>query len=193
MFEENLKRRDRRGKIQEAVLASVAFGGLLAVAVIAPNVLGVLKKINPELFKKSSMTSVGRTTQALEKRGFLKSQGVGKDRRLSITASGQKFLDRIRFEDAKIEKPKRWDKKWRMVIFDLKEERRKTRTYIRHTLKSIGFYRLQDSVWVHPYPCEEIIALLKAETRTGKEVLYIIADTIEYDAPLKRHFNLVGN
>ena len=54
----------------------------------------------------------------------------------------------------------------------------------------IGFVRLQDSVWVYPYDCEDLITLLKADFRVGKDVLYLIVDSIENDKYLRAEFNL---
>ena len=77
-----------------------------------------------------------------------------------------------------------------MIIFDIKEWKRKTRDDLRQWLEHLGFVRLQNSVWVHPYPCREIIVLLKSNFKIGKEVLYITADEIENDGWLRREFNL---
>ena len=57
-------------------------------------------------------------------------------------------------------------------------------------MKEMGFLRLQDSVWVFPYDCEEVIALIKADLRIGKDVLYTIVEKIENDKPIKKHFDL---
>ena len=47
-----------------------------------------------------------------------------------------------------------------MVIFDIPEKKRMVRDIIREHLKTIGFKKLQQSVFVFPYPCEqEILAL----------------------------------
>lgn len=75
-------------------------------------------------------------------------------------------------------------------MFDIPERRRRVRTRVRQTLTTMGFYRLQDSVWVYPYDCEELIILLKADFKIGKDLLYVIADKVEHDAPLKTHFGL---
>ena len=75
-------------------------------------------------------------------------------------------------------------------MFDIPEKRRGVRTAVRRTLQALDFRRLQDSVWVHPHDCEDLITLLKVDFSIGKDLLYIIADTIEYDAPLRRHFGL---
>jgi len=53
-----------------------------------------------------------------------------------------------------------------------------------------GFLRVQYSVWVSPYDCEELIALVKAELRLGKDVLYVVVEQIENDGWIKKHFQL---
>jgi len=50
--------------------------------------------------------------------------------------------------------------------------------------------RLQNSVWVYPYDCEDLITLLKADFEIGKEVLYVIADKIENEKVLLKDFGL---
>ena len=87
-------------------------------------------------------------------------------------------------------KPRRWDGKWRLVIFDIKEEHKYLRQKVRNLVSQFGFQRLQDSVWVYPYDAEEVIALLKANLKIGAEVLYVIADAIEYDKLLREQFDL---
>ena len=57
-------------------------------------------------------------------------------------------------------------------------------------MRAAGFLRLQDSVWVYPYDCEDFVALLKADLRLGREMLYIIAEKIENDGWLRQEFNL---
>ena len=57
-------------------------------------------------------------------------------------------------------------------------------------MKEVGFVCLQDSVWVYPYDCEEFMALLKAELRVGKDVLYAIVERIENDKTIRTHFKL---
>jgi len=54
----------------------------------------------------------------------------------------------------------------------------------------IGFVRLQNSVWVYPYDCEDLVKLLKADFRIGREVLYVIADSIENDMWMRKEFSL---
>lgn len=93
-------------------------------------------------------------------------------------------------DNKELNKNKKWDGKWRVLIFDIPENRRFDRDNIRRALISIGFMRLQDSVWVYPYNCEDLISLLKADTETAEDVLYMIVETIENDEPIKKYFGL---
>jgi len=87
-------------------------------------------------------------------------------------------------------KRRRWDGRWRVLIFDIPEERKLLREKVRHTLVSIGFERLQDSVWIYPYDCEDLIALIKVDFQIGREVLYLIVDSLENDGHLRKLFGL---
>ncbi len=77
-----------------------------------------------------------------------------------------------------------------MVVFDVPERRRRIRVHLRAYMNEVGFMRLQDSVWVYPYDCEDFITLVKAQLKIGKDVLYAIVDTIEYDKNIRAHFRL---
>ena len=89
-----------------------------------------------------------------------------------------------------LNKRKRWDKHWRVIIFDIPERRRGTRDRLRIVMREAGFYRLQDSVWLYPHDCEDFVTLLKADLKIGAAVLYMVVEKIENDSKLKEHFLL---
>ena len=122
----------------------------------------------------------------LEEKGFI----TIKNGLVHLTEKGETALARYTLEEKTHMRPKRWDKKWRVIIFDINEKRKRIRESVRRMLLSFGFVRLQDSVWVYPYDCEDLIVLLKAELKIGKELLYMIVDSIENDTGLKRHFEI---
>ena len=187
-LEESARKRRRKQNIQHALLASVAVTGLLAWAVLAPNTLQLLRYLPGERnkFGHRIRTAAGRL--------------VAKGRATWIEKKGKKYLRitnlgrrELALEQAKITltaQKKRWDGRWRMVVFDIPERRRRVRNRLREVMQEVGFVRMQDSVWVYPHDCEDFIALLKMELKIGKDVLYAIADTIEYDKPLRIHFAL---
>lgn len=57
-------------------------------------------------------------------------------------------------------------------------------------MRTLGFARLQDSVWVYPYDCEDVMALLKADLKLGAAMLYMVVEHIENDTHLRKQFSL---
>lgn len=177
----------RRTKINTAIISIVAVAGIIAVAAVAPkliNLFGKSKYLRQRLFQSRSRLS------SLIARGYLAIEVKSGKKYVRLTQKGEHFSALIQDGAVPLKKPRRWDGKWRLLIFDIPESRKKIRGQIRSMLTAIGFIRLQDSVWVYPYDCEDYMILLKADLHVGKDVLYIIADQIEYDKPLRRHFNI---
>ena len=109
-----------------------------------------------------------------------------------LTKEGKQKIEEWNIDDLQLAVPKRWDGRWRIVAFDISEKRKKAREALRQTLKRLGFFQLQKSVFVHPYPCEAEIRLLKSVfSILDYEVLYFSTDVIPQEKHLKRHFQLV--
>lgn len=89
-----------------------------------------------------------------------------------------------------IQKPKHWDKKWRVVIFDVPEKKRKLRDRFRAGLHQLGLYQLQESIYVSPYPCFDEIEFLRELVGIAVSVRYILAENIEDDEALRSYFDL---
>ncbi|MFA6551892.1 MAG: hypothetical protein WCT19_00130 [Candidatus Paceibacterota bacterium] len=188
-IEKKVHSRAIKRNIQKVVLKTVITAGLLTMAVVAPNAiqslekLGLLKRLNGRMEK----SVINRARDRLLKNGSLIKN---KDGFLRITPKGERLLSNFELMDYKLKIPRWWDKKWRMLIFDIPENRRWVREKIRACLFSAGFERVQDSVWVYPYPCDDYIALLKAELKIGKDLLYVVVEEIENDKYLLERFKL---
>src|SRR3989344_8931309 len=184
-LETKSRRRTRWSVTRQAILATIAIPGMFAVVAIAPSVLSLLKttvtgrKLSNKLFHAQSVF------WQLVNEGYIEVDAkTKKNARLSEKGRRQ-------FEMLKVpKKPRWWDGKWRMLTFDIKERRRATRDKIRDTLRTFGFFRLQNSVWVYPYNCEEYISMLKVDQKIGKDALYVIADQLENNQDLKKYFDL---
>src|SRR3989344_3107132 len=191
-MEEESKKERRKNYIQQAVLATVATAGILAVAAVAPCVFAAL----PAVVGKKRYKLTFQTNTALQRlaiKGHIKFVNRKEKRLAEITEEGRRAME-IELaranELARAKRKRRWDHRYRMVIFDIPEYRKGVRERLRRLMREFGFLRLQDSVWISPYDCEDLVALVKAELRIGKDVLYIIADTIENDRWIKDHFGL---
>lgn len=124
----------------------------------------------------------------LKKQGYIERFKKDKKNLLKLTKVGHKKALKYALEKCEVKKPKTWDKKWRIVVFDIPEEKKNLRNVIRLKLKNLGFFQLQKSVWVHPYGCKEIIDSLKYVYNLNPYIQYIIAETIETEINLVDYF-----
>lgn len=176
-------------KVGKIVLMTIAGAGLLSMAIVAPNALQVIDMFSNKK-NKYRKYYINSAVSRLIKQNLIRFENKDGKKFVTLTEKGQLLVKKYEFQEKKIKRPKKWDKKWRVVIFDIKEYRRKTRDRLRITLINLGFVKLQNSVWVFPYDCEDIIVLLKADFKIGKDVLYMTVDKIENDKWLKKEFSL---
>ena len=184
-LEERNKRRVKHGELQKLVLETIKLAGILSIGLVAPSVLRAMSKFGLISNKRQSEI-VSSSASKLTKKGLLKFNG----KYYELTADGEKKLRQLELKGYKLTRPKKWDKKWRVIIFDIPEKKKKVREQIRNLFVSAGFFRLQDSVWVYPYDCEDIIGLLKTDFGVGRDILYMIVDGIENDRHLREEFEL---
>ena len=184
-----LKKKIRNSKIQSIILNTLYIVGVLSVAAVAPKMLSLLKHLDPQK-KGSRKSSVNTAIKRLAERGLIVWEKSAKGTFLRLTKEGERTIEIIERNDFRLKKPKKWDGRWRVIIFDIRETKRVARNKFRMTLQRIGFLKLQNSVWVFPYDCEELITLIKTDFMIGKEILYIIADSIENDKWVRKHFKL---
>lgn len=189
-IEEKSRKRRRKENIQNAVLATVGIAGILAVTMIAPNIFQALPGLMGR--KRYSIAFQARTAASrLAIKGYIRFVEKNGKKWIEITDDGRRALA-LEQEKARLDSlhGKRWDKRYRLVMFDIPEKRKNTRDSVRQLLRGCGFLRIQDSVWLFPYDCEELITLMKSDMQLGKDLLYAIVDSIENDAWIKKHFGL---
>ena len=183
--------RRRRTNVQSVVLSTLAVVGIASFAVMAPNALRLLKHADPAwITKQDPRQRLQGTLRQLRRKGWVRWQEKNGVWTYHLTSLGKAMAEKIARGNISISIPRRWDGRWRIVMFDISEKRAPLRQKIRDIMKRLGFARLQNSVWVHPYDCKEIVALIKKDLHVGLEVRYVIADALEYDKPLREHFEL---
>ena len=177
--------------VRNLVLRTLAAGGALSLALLAPKAIALLKHADRGAVRRKELyTRIKRSVGNMERAGLVRTAGPG-NHIISLTQKGKILIERLYAEEYRIPEPAFWDGKWRMVIFDMHEKRRGARNRLRFLLQSAGFVRLQDSVWIFPYPCDEFIQLLRAHLKSGTgEMLVITAEALESDRKLREHFNL---
>jgi len=107
-----------------------------------------------------------------------------------ITDRGKRELKSFAINLIKVSKPKKWDQKWRLVMFDLPIRYSKIRNALRFKLKQIGFVQFQKSVWIYPYPCLEEILFVADYYKIGKFVEVMTIFEINGDSKFRKLFDL---
>ena len=110
--------------------------------------------------------------------------------KLILTAKGKreaKILSLIG-NSINFKKPKRWDGKWRLVLFDIPEKNRLFRDILREHLRNLKFLKLQHSVFVSPYPFEKPIQELVSLYSASPYVRIVTATNIDNEPALRKHF-----
>ncbi len=179
--------KNKRVPIEKVLLYTIAGIGVIAAIAIAPGV-GPALRVFGFGKKRYSKSYVDRAVTRLKDKGYITFENKFGKKFIRLTEEGKDRLNRYQLGGANIQKYKKWDHKWRIVIFDIPEKRRGSRDKLRKALFNFGFIKLQNSIWIYPYECEEFVTMLKADLKTGKDILYIVADKVEYDSNFKENF-----
>ncbi len=179
-----------KSEIVKDVLYWLLVSGAVCISATSPYFLVNLVK-NIKKFKKYPPRKLSSTFYQLKKQGYVRIVKRKNQFYVHLTPEGKKKAGWFQINDLKIKKPKKWDGKWRIVIFDISQLKKFLRELFRGKLKELGFYPLQKSVWVCPYDCQAEIELLREFFGLSvDEVRLVVAEKIENEKDLKRIFKL---
>lgn len=186
--------KNNKHEIISQLLKFVLLGGAVALAMTSPYFLTNI------LFKKSfgrnyknlkEKKKFYNTFYYLKRKGFIEIENINNQIYISLTKEGKQCAGKYQIDELNIEKPAKWDKKWRVIIFDIPDKYRIRREAFRGKLKELGFVKLQESVWVHPYECGEEIDLLREFFGLSEEnIQMLLAERIDNDYKLRNKFKL---
>jgi len=182
--------RKPKSEIVKDILYWLVVAGGVTIAATSPYFgLNLLK--NFKRGRKYQRKKLSDVFYRLRKRGCIEIKKKGRQIYIALTERGKKEAGWLQIDALKIKKPKRWDGKWRIVIFDISQLKVLYREAFRGKLKELGFYPLQKSVWIHPFNCCDEIELLRDFFGlTEKEVRFIVTEDIGKDDWLKKIFKI---
>lgn len=122
--------------------------------------------------------------------GFVKTiKRANNAEKLYLSGEGKKYWLRYQLQNLKLKKQKRWDKKWRIVLFDIPEPQKKIRDALRRRLKNLGFLEFQKSVFIYPFPCKDEINFV-INFFNIEDNVFCLEAPISPDYNFRRRFNL---
>ena len=171
------------------VLALVSTPFLVLIAASMGNAVRIFRQF--ETSKRFTKKQIEDSIRHLKHKKFIEyvKDENGKSI-VKITKKGQTKLRSFDIELMKIKKPKKWDRKWILVMFDIPIRFTKGREALRYHLKSLGFFQFQKSAWIFPYPCEDEVIFIADFFGVSKYIEILTAERVLDEEKLKRHFNV---
>ncbi|MFH1855437.1 MAG: hypothetical protein ABH810_03495 [bacterium] len=176
-------------EVARAVLKGVLLGLAVGIFLFSPT---GLSKLIPELIKlrkKYGDEKVDKSLEKIIKDRFVRIINRKGKTTIKITQKGRARLVDYDIDSISIKKHD-WDGIWRIVIFDIPEKLRFARTVLRNKLIEIGFIKLQKSVWVCPYECEDEISFIASVFEVERFVNYAEISKIDCEQYLRNKFDL---
>ena len=152
----------RIGPVQQKVLAVLLGGVGLAFSSSPTQSFSTIRAVGKE-WQRIDRNNLRRSVRSLcQSKLIVEKKRSDGTVALELTAEGklQARYWNIFGRGIKVVKPKQWDKLWRVVMFDIPENKRRFRDILRDHLKQIVCKELQHSVFIFPHPCEQEIAML---------------------------------
>lgn len=178
------------GPVQKKILLALLGGVALGLSGSPRQYFRTFRRLRNE-WKKIDQRSFRRSFRRLSQEKLIEERKMPDGSfKLVLTKKGKRqakilslFGNLIKFK-----KPKCWDGKWRVVLFDIPEDDRAFRDILREHLRALEFYKLQHSVFISPHPFEKSILELVALYEAEPYVRVITADKIDNQTTIKRHF-----
>jgi len=178
------------GSTQNKLLILLFGGASMAFSYSPLRQYDILREMKKE-WKKASDYQLKRSLESLCKSELvLRRVDKNGDVVFVLTEDGVETTSKIFLSNLVIEKNKKWDKKWRMIMFDIPEKSRNARNSIRYRLNKLGFKELQKSVFVHPFECFDIVSKMVDFYKINRFVRFVVADSIDNEKDLKKYFNI---
>jgi len=179
-----------KSEIVKDVFSLLITGGAIIIAANSPYFLtNVIRKY--EKWKKYPKRKVSDTFYRLKHKGLIDISTVNHQIYISLTPEGRKLAGIFQIDKLKVTRPKQWDKKWRIVMFDISQKRKISREALRGKLKELGFFPLQKSVWTCPFECAAEMELLRDFFGLSQnEMRLVISENIGDDSKLRQNFGL---
>lgn len=142
-------------------LKTIGASGLMGIAIAAPNMAAALDMYGV-FSPQTDPQKRRRCLMELKRQHLVISSQEGSNLRIQLSVKGIHRLQKIQIDELVILPQKKWDKAWRMVMFDIPVRRNESRYILLSQLRRLGFVMIQRSLWLHPYPCFDVIEQIVA-------------------------------
>jgi DNA-binding transcriptional regulator PaaX len=185
-----------KGEIAKIILSTLLTVGFITFAMrprrepadsAMPNAVQLFKYFKPNDWKERAR--IKDSVARLERGGYVKKRG-GTGEAFLLTEKGRERAMRYAIEQMRIASQKTWDKKWRLIMFDVPEEKMQERRAINFALKRLGCAQYQKSIFITPFPCEKEIDFVGECFGIRDHIRIVVAGEVEKSDALKKTFGV---
>ncbi|MEN9413304.1 MAG: hypothetical protein RLZZ342_391 [Candidatus Parcubacteria bacterium] len=178
----------RRGELARDILRLVGAGVVVGASVMAPNTIQLIDYFNPQ--GRAERNRLWKTIKYLENKHRIQIEERGGEKYVLLTAHGRTKLDEDAVWELAVERPRAWDRKWRLVMFDFPSHVQ-TRHSFRVKLEDMGFVQYQRSVFIFPFECHEEIHAIARWYGLDEYIRYIVATEVHDMRRFAKLFDLL--
>ncbi len=181
-------------KLLKALAVSGAIGGVVILASLNPYFgIKAIGAINKEL-KRRKWREIQKNLYRFKQQGLARVEPNNDGTySVSLTRVGQKELTKYDLDTLKINNNEGWDEIWRVFLFDIPARKKAARAILLSKLKELGFVMLQRSVWVHPFPCRNELAVIAKAFEIEPYIRFHEAYDMSHEEKIKLDFEKRNN
>lgn len=142
------------------------------------------------IWERFNIPYLKRTLKRLEKQKLVTIETKDGKQVVTIKNKGRVKILKYAIKNLKIDKPDFWNGKWWLVSYDLPIEKSHYRDLIRQYLNKWGFFPIQESLYIHAYPCKNEITFLKEYFGINEFVKVFKVEEIENSDVFKKYFGV---
>lgn len=174
------------------ILTLLGVGGFIAASLLMPGLPKILTpsyKKQQERWGHFNKRILRANLKRMQKSGVIEESEQEGEIFLKLTEKGKLKLLKYRLEDLVLNQ-NNWDRKWRLVAYDIPKGKKNQAEAFRTLLKKMSFYQLQRSLWLTPYPCSNEIEFLKGLYNLTDHVTILTISKIEGESEYRSYFGI---
>ncbi len=181
------KKIKRLGATEEEIMLELSFSDLLISFLCSAGSVRLMNRTMRELsydrYKRKCALA------RLQRAGYVNQVDADNSEMVTLTLLGRMMM-RKNDKDSTTTSQREWDGLWYIVSFDVPEQNRRIRQALRSLLVRNNFMHVQGSVYISPYPCEELIEFLIADRRLKQYIFFVVAKIITNEDVWKKKFSI---
>ena len=177
-----------KGEIAKGILIALLATGAFVAVLALPGLAQVLKYI--DIKDGKAKLRLRRSVKNLERSGLVKTEKRGEGVYVALTNRGKIEAVIHNFKISKFSDNKTLDGVWKIIMFDIPETKKSARRALNKTLKDMGCYPYQKSVFITPFSCDKEIDFIGNYFGVRKNISILTATKIENDSAVRKYFKL---